>query len=78
MVGADTTLSKPKVWARFHPVVMSLILDTFGEVYLRICRCPPVGQYQNILAHSMWQTFRCVGDVYGQKLWYLGSYVPLR
>lgn len=69
---------KAKVWATFHPAVTSLTLDTFGEVCLRICRCLPVGQYQDILAHSMWQTSRHVGDVYGQKLWYLGGYIPLR
>lgn len=52
---------------------MSLTLDTFGEVYLGICRFLPLGQYQDVLAHSMWQTFRHVGDIYGQELWYLGS-----
>lgn len=31
-------LFKAKVWGRFHPIVMSLILDMFGEVYQRICK----------------------------------------
>lgn len=63
-------LFKSKLYTRFHPVVLSWNLDTFGEVCLRIClagRCLPLDLHQDILAHSMWRACRLVCDISGQK-----------